>query len=210
MHAFVLQLAYNTLMNESPGQIRVDFNPFAGPELEFVYASTEAQREVFAAADWGAEASCAFNESWSVRLVGLVDLGAFAKAAQALVDRHEALRSVLTPDGANVCVCRTLPCGLEVKNSDLQEHLRREVETPFDLVKGPLFRMALLTVQRNEAVFVFTAHHVICDRIKIVLEQVGLVDDRWRVTRLIPVRIEHPRIENACRGCAIEFLAHCL
>ncbi len=156
-------LAYNTKMNESPGPIRVDFNPFAGPELEFFFASTEAQREVFAASDWGADASCAFNESWSVRLVGGVDLGAFAKAAQALVDRHEALRSVLTPDGTNVCVCRTLPCGLEVKISGLAEYLRREVETPFDLVKGPLFRMALFTLGPGEHVFVFTAHHVICD-----------------------------------------------
>ncbi len=164
----------------TPAPVRltpVDFDPFSGPAISHVYASTEAQREIFAAADWGTGASCAFNESWSLALEGLLDVVALQKAVDNLVARHEALRSVLSPDGSTVLVFGSLTANLSRPTATLAEHLAREVETPFDLVLGPLFRVALFSESATRHVFVFTAHHLICDgwSAAILVKDLGLL-----------------------------------
>ena len=49
----------------------VDYDPFAGGELEIVVPTTEAQREIWLADQLGPEASLSFNLSVSLRLLGL-------------------------------------------------------------------------------------------------------------------------------------------
>jgi amino acid adenylation domain-containing protein len=150
-----------------------EFDPFAGPALALSAPSSESQREIWTATRMGDDASCAFNESCSLRLVGPLDRAAFRGALADLVQRHEALRTTFSPDGTTLCVAEALSVAVPVVDlAGLQEAeraarearlLAEEVERPFDLEVGPLVRFHLLQRATDEHVLVFTAHHIVCD-----------------------------------------------
>lgn len=135
--------------------------------------STEAQREVWLAAQMGEEANCAFNESLSLRLRGHLERDALKAALTALQQRHDALRARFSEDGRNLIIdsgpvlqldevdCR----GMSRDESAAAETEARElsVATPFNLDTGPLLRFQLLRFADEEHLLVVTAHHAICD-----------------------------------------------
>ena len=149
------------------------FDPFAGPSIVATAPSTEPQREIWTASALGDDASLAFNESITVRLRGPLDLDQLELALGDLVQRHEALRMTLSGDGLTLLVGSAIaPAvirhdlrGLEPHEASqrLADLARLEVETPFDLLNGPLFRVHFLTLGDNDQALIFTAHHIVCD-----------------------------------------------
>src|SRR5512145_1483761 len=150
-----------------------DFDPFAGPALVAAGPTTEPQREIWTACRFGETASLAFNESCVVRMRGALDTPALARSHDALLLRHEALRATVSPDGMSLLVAAEAQTSLELHDwramGDEErglaeaELLRREVEEPFDLEKGPLFRAQAVRLTDDETLLVFTAHHIVCD-----------------------------------------------
>jgi len=149
------------------------FDPFAGPSIIATAPSTEPQREIWTASALGEDASLSFNESITVHLHGPLDLTQLELALGDLVQRHEALRMTLSGDGLTLLIgSATAPVvgrhdlsGLaaETAAERIKELARKEVENPFDLLKGPLFRAHFLTLGTNEHALIFTAHHIVCD-----------------------------------------------
>ena len=149
------------------------FDPFAGPALTLAAPTTQSQREIWTATRMGEEASLAFNESSSLHLRGDLDVAALRVAVQALIARHEALRTTFSSDGMTLCVTAEalsdLPLvdftGLEEaeRAAKLGTLLRREVEASFSLEQGPLFRAKLVRTALQDHVLVMTAHHIVCD-----------------------------------------------
>jgi amino acid adenylation domain-containing protein len=151
----------------------VDFDPFAAPQLAATAPSTEAQREIWTAVQMGDDASAAFNESVTVTLEGDLDPAAFEAAIQDLVKRHEALRTTFSSDGLTLCVAARLD--VPVTRTDLRDLDAREreakirsilawqVEAPFRLEHGPLFRTELVRLGEHRHLATFTAHHIVCD-----------------------------------------------
>src|SRR5882762_9461070 len=92
-----------------PSLSAVDYDPFAGPQIAITAPATESQREIWAATRMGADASCAFNESNTLRLVGALHVDALRAAFADLIERHEDLRSTFTADGTTILVAATLP-----------------------------------------------------------------------------------------------------
>jgi amino acid adenylation domain-containing protein len=136
---------------------------------------TEAQREIWLAAQLGPDASCAFNESCSVHLRGPLDHEALRRAWTEVVSRHDALRTVFDPDGPTQRLVTPSPDALPLSFTDLSslpdderekqlgEIHAQNATTPFDLVTGPLWRVQLVRLAEDRHVLVFTAHHIICD-----------------------------------------------
>jgi amino acid adenylation domain-containing protein len=151
----------------------VDFDPFAGGEVALTALATAAQKEIWASVQMGLAANCAYNESQSLRLQGEFDLTAFQSAVQDLIQRHEALRITVSPDGNTLCLTALLTIempvldwsGLTPADRDSQVASRRQlaVAQPFDLEHGPLFRVEMLKLQPQEHLVLITAHHIICD-----------------------------------------------
>ena len=151
----------------------VDFDPFAGGEISLTALATAAQKEIWASVQMGTTANCAYNESQSLRLRGNLDIAVFQAAVQRLIQRHEALRMTVSPDGNTLCVTDLLEIeipvldlsGLLPSEQDSQVASRRQqaVEVPFDLEHGPLFRVEILNLQYQEHLVIITAHHIICD-----------------------------------------------
>jgi amino acid adenylation domain-containing protein len=153
---------------------QVDFNPFAGPEIVRVAPATEAQLEIWTSFMIGGEdASRAYNESVSLDLFGDLDDDAMIRSLYNVVERHEALRTVFSADGKQLCVFKSVPAKVKyndlsvLKESDQQEYiddyLKKGANQSFDLLSGPLFRIALFKQSVQKHYLVFSAHHIVCD-----------------------------------------------
>ncbi|MGQ0507504.1 MAG: amino acid adenylation domain-containing protein, partial [Myxococcaceae bacterium] len=96
---------------------------------------------------------------------------AFGRAVNDLIVRHEALRSTVSADGLSLMIGAAEPVPMPLHDwsgrADQEalwnDLLRTEVETTFDLQKGPLFRAHLVKTDPSSHRFVFTAHHIVCD-----------------------------------------------
>jgi amino acid adenylation domain-containing protein len=154
--------------------------------------STEAQREVWASAQMGDEANCAYNESVSLRLRGALDVEALREAARQLVQRHQSLHARVSSDGGSLLLDPELVIDVPLvdlsesaapeREKRLNQHLRQQVEQPFDLERGPLTRVQLVRLAAREHLLVFTAHHIICDgwSLNIVLRDLCSLYDEAR------------------------------
>ncbi len=127
------------------------------------------------------------NVCAQVTLSGPLRHELFLQAVQAVIDRHEALRTVfLELDGMP---CQRILADVRVSYPirDLSEHppLARAAEVlkieqevvsaPLDFSGGPLFRANMLRLEENEHVFLFVFNHLILDGIYMAqfFQQVG-------------------------------------
>ena len=167
-------------MIEKPTFVPVDFNPFE-EEIKFRTApTTEPQREIFTNVQLGgAAANCAYNESVSLKLKGDFDFSALQKAADSLIQRHEALRASFSKDGTLIQIADKLNIevplidfsmlsesereGESEKEKKLKKLLQKEAETPFDLENGPLIRLSVIKLSPTVHQVVFTLHHIVGD-----------------------------------------------
>ncbi|RYU91300.1 non-ribosomal peptide synthetase [Mucilaginibacter terrigena] len=151
-----------------------EFDPFAGPEILLVAPATEPQTEIWTSCLIGGnDANCAYNDSASIVLTGTFDKDAMMKALQALSDRHEALRTVFSADGANIIVYNNPEINVEYHDLSLQDdeqnklfiknYNRQLAITPLDLVNGPLYKAAILKLSYDEHYVVLLMHHIVCD-----------------------------------------------
>lgn len=157
----------------SPTLEPVDYDPFAGGALERVVPTTGSQREIWLADQLGQEASLAFNLCVRLLFRGGLDVDALRQSLQEIVDRHDALRANVAPDGLALCIRSRAPLPLELfdfadlgfvdAEAAVSERLHRAVRTPFALAVDQLFRAELIRVRPGEHILLLTAHHVICD-----------------------------------------------
>jgi len=114
------------------------------------------------------------NSICAVRLLGQLDRGALLKALNALIDRHDSLRTKYCElDGAPMqSVIAVDPIILSTRNvsgsnSDVEEQYLRccaeERLVPFDLRTPPLFRAVLLKHSEHEHGLIIVIHHIACD-----------------------------------------------
>ena len=118
----------------------------------------------------------AYNLPMAVRLHGPLDLAALQQAFDALVARHETLRTRFVADGDDVrqqvdAVAAPLQLRQDALAS-LDETARQaaveriaeaEALAPFDLASGPLLRVRLLQLAAQEHVLLLTLHHIVAD-----------------------------------------------
>jgi post-segregation antitoxin (ccd killing protein) len=118
-------------------------------------------------------ASCAFNESDSIRIEGELETETFVSAVSASISEHEAFR--LRFDAAGDFQFFAEEAGAAVAFHDLSVNseserqsllnsaLKREALTPFDLEHGPLIRPQLFRIEERVHLFVLYAHHLVFD-----------------------------------------------
>jgi amino acid adenylation domain-containing protein len=154
--------------------IPVDFDPFGDAAAQPVhFPMTEAQREVWASVQMGAEASNAYNVCHAFRVRGAFSIEALKAALQQLVDRHQALRLACDPDGdtqhelasAAIPVITVDLAALTAAEREraTAHYVDQETDVPFDLEKGPLCRAVILREDQQTHFILFTAHHIVCD-----------------------------------------------
>lgn len=131
---------------------------------------TEPQQEVWLAAQLSDAASCAFNESLTIRFEGALDEAALLASLDGLVRRHDALRMRFAPSGEWQTPVEEQSWPLQrndLAGPDAEQLLaqviEREAATPFNLVADPPIRGVLARLGQEQFALVLTAHHIICD-----------------------------------------------
>src|SRR5215471_17826159 len=116
-----------------------------------------------------------YNMPQATRMVGQLDAEALRQAFNALVRRHEALRTTFRyEDDAPVQVINPaaeveLPLidlsglGAEEREHEARRLANEEGKRPFDLARGPLVRSALLRLGEADHVLLLTMHHIVSD-----------------------------------------------
>jgi amino acid adenylation domain-containing protein len=151
---------------------------------------TESQTEIWLAAQMGDEASCAFNESVSLRLRGALDEAALRRSLALLFERHDALRTAFGATGETMWV--RPPRAPELALQDLSAHaepesalegfIAEDASRPFDLVNGPPARVQLVRLGTDHHVLIFTAHHIVCDgwSINVIVSELATLYAQYR------------------------------
>ena len=158
---------------ESGGRSQVRTEPITVP-------LTEGQQEIFLSDQISPEASKAYNIATEIRLEGeALDVERMKAALQTLVDRHEAMRTVINEDGKTQTVLSgleipipvvdlmsansTSPKGQANAGSTLAELHNEEAEHHFDLHNGPLVRFKIVLLEEKVSLVFIHVHHIICD-----------------------------------------------
>lgn len=160
--------------------------PAAAPQI-LTLPLTEAQSELWAAAQLDEDASRAFNQIILLQLRGPLELDVLRQTLQELIDRHDALRTCFLPDGSGQQIFSTRKLDVpmlnlsSLGNGEKEEQLAKirenEEKTPFDLANGPLVRAQIIKLSEAQHVLLLTVHHLIMDgwSIKVVLHELDRI-----------------------------------
>ncbi|MEU1949845.1 condensation domain-containing protein, partial [Streptomyces sp. NPDC020125] len=142
-----------------------------------------------------------YNSALALRLTGALDVAALSGALDALVERHEALRTTFDDsDGRPAQVVRPaapVPLPLaDLTGSDrepgaLDRLLPAEYARSFDLRTGPPLRALLIRLAEDEHILLLTAHHIVTDGWSM-----GVLQDElcalYAAEPLPPVPVQYP------------------
>lgn len=132
---------------------------------------TEGQREIAGSILVDRSMLIAYNLSFSMHIAGGIELPALHTALNALVDRHEVLRSSFDLEGATLTIgpqggfdlSENDLSGLDEAEAQRDALLREAAGAPFDLSSGPLLRVVLLRLPGGRSELVLIVHHIVCD-----------------------------------------------
>ena len=163
------------------------FDPLSA-EIEKIILTTNAQLEIWTDCMIGnSEANKAYNLSYSIKFKGELKLEALEYAVITLVQRHECLRSSFSSDGIYMNIFKYIQIEISrntisqiaanEKEESLEILIDEEVNSPFDLLSGPLFKIKVVTIADLENIVIITHHHIIGDglSINIIIEELSII-----------------------------------
>jgi amino acid adenylation domain-containing protein len=117
-----------------------------------------------------------YNVPLAARLTGPLNLEALQKSLNAVVRRHDVLRTTFTT-GADGSPVQVVASGFSVRlgvidhrdicgeeqESNVQHLAVEAAQRPFDLARGPLLRATLLRLGDQQHILLLTLHHIISD-----------------------------------------------
>lgn len=157
-------------------------------EIGSVMPTTNTQLEIWTDCLIGSnDANKAYNLSYSIKFKGELVVEALEYAVNTLVHRHECLRASFSSDGVYMNIYKDLK--IEISHNDISQFkvnekekhteiiIDEEVNSLFDLVKGPLFKVKLIKVDDLQNILILTHHHIIADglSINIILEELSVL-----------------------------------
>ena len=116
-----------------------------------------------------APGSSAYNVAAAVRIRGALDAAVMQRSLDAIVARHESLRTSFRSERGvaqpHVAASLQLPLPVEPVRDEEEaaEWARREAGAPFDLAQAPLFRARLLRFDETHHILLATMHHIVTD-----------------------------------------------
>ncbi|WP_085690367.1 MULTISPECIES: non-ribosomal peptide synthetase [unclassified Pseudomonas] len=130
--------------------------------------------------------STAYHIPSALRLKGRLDVAALERSFNAVVARHESLRTTFVEQGESFCqvihpqmaltiAVEPLPAGIDgdAVEAAIKAFVESETARPFNLQQGPLLRVSLLKVADDDHVLVLIQHHIISDgwSIKVLVNE---------------------------------------
>jgi len=139
------------------------------------YSLSSSQKRMWILSQFD-DANLSNNEMGYYDLEGALNIQALKSAFSKIVERHEILRTVFKQgdsDEIKQFVLSAEDLGIRIEEIDLsqvddkqekvKEIVKKDIETPFDLGKGPLVRSKLIKLSEDHFVYGYTMHHIISD-----------------------------------------------
>jgi amino acid adenylation domain-containing protein len=124
-----------------------------------------------------------YNVPLAVRIDGALDIDALRQALQAVIERHDILRTryvrhgdeaaqVIDPPGTLDLPVDTLPAG---DGPALDTLIAGEAARPFDIARDAPLRMRLIRLSADAHVLCLTIHHIACDgqSLDVLMQELG-------------------------------------
>jgi hypothetical protein len=194
-------------MNElAPAPEALAATPLASDELFVMPASVSQKR--FWLLEQMTPGNTALNIPIALELTGPLNVDLLERALQAIVDRHEILRTrfelidgeprqVIAPQ-AKLTLHRTAADSDLAANRPerIRRAMDREAEKPVDFNRAPLLRTALLELAPDDHVLMITAHHIVSDGWSngVIVRELAAFYDALRLDeepKLAPLAIQY-------------------
>lgn len=176
------------------------------------FATSPGQLEIWFSAEAGPDASCAYNEAYSLRLKGPLNENAIVQALAQLADFHCVLRGHFEPDEKDFVIEPSLQISVACHDLSTQPASEREdaiaqvinstSQVPYDLRRGPLYRPSYIRLSPTECVIVLGLHQMVCDDWSI---EVLFAD----LTRLYAAQLGLQPFPAPPQFCCADYLLHC-
>lgn len=118
-------------------------------------------------------------------LSGSLDVSALARSVDALVERHESLRTrfAIVNEELSQLIEKVGSTSLEILDAGDSARANTLAEAivrrPFDLERGPLFRASLLRIDGDQQLLIIALHHIISDGWSVSV----LIKELWELYR---------------------------
>lgn len=137
--------------------------------------------------------SSAYHIPLALRLAGPLDVTALHRTLDAILTRHESLRTrIVDAEGGPVQVVepsRSIALPLidvgtvaeQERDAEAQRLARQEARAPFDLGRGPLLRARLLRFAEQDHLLLLTMHHIASDgwSVAVLMKELGTLYDSF-------------------------------
>jgi amino acid adenylation domain-containing protein len=143
------------------------------------YALSASQRRLWVLSQFE-EGNLAYNMPGVYTLEGNIDQTALTAAFDALIARHESLRTVfrevengevrqfiLLPEQTGFQITWHHLTGTPGQEAQVQQLIQANAATPFDLATGPLLRVSLFELDGGKWVLNYVMHHIISDGVSM-------------------------------------------
>jgi len=128
-----------------------------------------AQKQLAVLAEINPQGSLAYHVSPLLKLSGDLEVAALRSAVRLLMERHEALRSVIVGEAQQALPLSALPGVGELSLTELAtedallDALAQHADRAFDLARGPLFEAHLFKLGAQDYRLLLKAHHLVVD-----------------------------------------------
>jgi len=128
----------------------------------------------------------AYHLHWSVRLTGALDRPALSRAVDALVARHESLRTTigLPEDGSEGEPLQHIAGhgSVRVEYLESSRGLEDLIALPFELDSGPLLRVYILECGPDQHILLLVIHHIVADgwSMSVLFEELSQAYNAYR------------------------------
>ncbi|MCI0720529.1 MAG: amino acid adenylation domain-containing protein [Acidobacteria bacterium] len=156
-----------------------------------VLALTPAQRELWLTSFLEDNASRALNNTLVIRMRGSLNVETMQRSLQALVDRHDSLRTRFDAKEPRQQVLRGVRLEIPVVDRQgfseeeqqawLADELAKERKHVFDLTQPPLMRIKIIKLGGSEHLLLLNFHHLVTDgwSIGVLLDELKKFYNSW-------------------------------
>jgi amino acid adenylation domain-containing protein len=168
-----------------------------------VYPLSDNQQGIWFLCQFAPESSI-YNVSFAARIRAALDIPAFRRAFQALVDRHPSLRTTFAVHSGKpfqqIHEHRTVHFeeidASAWRGDELQTRLVEETQRRFDLERGPVMRVSLFTQSAQVHVLLLVIHHIVVDfwSLAVILNELGVLypaEKAGRPAALPPLDVQY-------------------
>ncbi|MGI4836841.1 MAG: non-ribosomal peptide synthase/polyketide synthase [Janthinobacterium lividum] len=143
--------------------------------------------------------NAAYTMATVLQLTGRLDIEALRLSFEALIARHETLRTTFRQQGdqAVQVIHPTQAFALEhevvrlpqgsAARIELERLVAAQTQRPFDLEQGPLLRVKLLALGSDEHVLILTLHHIVSDgwSMPVMVEELVRLYEGYRTGQVV-------------------------